>query len=65
MNYFLGLASNCNHPDLCLLRSYDYRPEPLAPSLTSIKKKRKEKEKLFSASMRKAESLLLTTTKSF
>jgi hypothetical protein len=31
MNYFPGLASNHHLPDLCLLNSWDYRREPLAP----------------------------------
>jgi hypothetical protein len=31
MNYLLGLASNCDPPDLCLLTSQDYRHESLAP----------------------------------
>jgi hypothetical protein len=31
MNYLLGLASNCDPPDLCLLNSKNYRHEPLAP----------------------------------
>jgi hypothetical protein len=33
MNYLPGLASNHHSPDFCLLRSKDYRHEPLAPSL--------------------------------
>jgi hypothetical protein len=28
-----GLASNYHPPDLCLLSSWDYRHEPLTPSL--------------------------------
>jgi hypothetical protein len=27
----LGLASNCDPPDLCLLKSQDYRHEPPVP----------------------------------
>jgi hypothetical protein len=27
-----GLALNCDSPDLCLLSSWDYRSEPLAPA---------------------------------
>jgi hypothetical protein len=30
-NYFPGLASNWDPPDLCLLSSYDYRHEPSMP----------------------------------
>jgi hypothetical protein len=33
VNYLPGLASNFDPPDLCLLSSYDYRHEPLAPSI--------------------------------
>jgi hypothetical protein len=32
MNYLPRLDSNLDPPDLCLLSSYDYRPEPPAPS---------------------------------
>jgi hypothetical protein len=31
MNYLPRLASNCDPPDLCLLRSEDYRLELLVP----------------------------------
>jgi hypothetical protein len=27
-----GLSSNCDPPDLCLWRSYNYRYDPLVPS---------------------------------
>jgi hypothetical protein len=30
MNYLPGLALNPNPPDLCFLRSWDYRREPQA-----------------------------------
>jgi hypothetical protein len=30
-NFLPGLASNGNPPDLCVLGSWDYRYEPLAP----------------------------------
>jgi hypothetical protein len=33
-NYFLGLASNHDPPDLCLVSSQDYRREPLASNQT-------------------------------
>jgi hypothetical protein len=33
MNYLPGLASNHDPPDFCLLSSWDYRCEPLAPGL--------------------------------
>jgi hypothetical protein len=33
MNYFPGLASNHDPPDLCLLSSEEYRRETLAPAL--------------------------------
>jgi hypothetical protein len=36
LNYLPGLASNCDPPDLCLLSSWDYRHEPLAPSSSSL-----------------------------
>jgi hypothetical protein len=36
MNYLPGLASNHNPPDLCLLSSWDYRREPLAPSFICL-----------------------------
>jgi hypothetical protein len=29
-NYLLGMARNCDPPDLCLLSRKDYRREPLA-----------------------------------
>jgi hypothetical protein len=29
MNYFPGLALNCDPPDLCLQSGWDYRWEPL------------------------------------
>jgi hypothetical protein len=32
MNYWPGLASNHNPSDLCLMSSYNYRCEPLAPA---------------------------------
>jgi hypothetical protein len=31
MNYFLGLALNCDPPNLSLTSSQDYRHEPLVP----------------------------------
>jgi hypothetical protein len=31
MNSLPGLPSNCSPPDFCLLRSWDYRREPVAP----------------------------------
>jgi hypothetical protein len=34
--YLSGLASNCNPPDLCLVSSYDYRHEPLAPGYIAV-----------------------------
>jgi hypothetical protein len=34
MNYLSGLALNRDPPDLCLLSSWDYRREPLAPGYT-------------------------------
>jgi hypothetical protein len=32
-NYLPGVALNHDPPDLCFLSSWDYRREPLAPSL--------------------------------
>jgi hypothetical protein len=34
MNYLPELASNHDPPDLCLLSSWDYGREPLAPGKT-------------------------------
>jgi hypothetical protein len=39
VNYASGLASYCDPPHLCLLRSQDYRCEPLIFSLHAVSKK--------------------------
>jgi hypothetical protein len=36
MSYLPRLALNLDPPDLCLLSSWDYRCEPLAPSLALL-----------------------------
>jgi hypothetical protein len=36
LNYLLGLALNCDPPDLCLLSSWDYRREPPVSTVASL-----------------------------